>query len=117
MRGLGRNYERLQAHDCRSRRRKASSTQRIQHNYNGSRIAPASKTLNSKTIGRLLATGGIYIIATWKDSMKQRCNWVGYAPAGYDQIMGNKGLPTHCRSLSFAAGLTMGRLNPLSGVR
>ncbi|MDP0907535.1 hypothetical protein Q6322_27125, partial [Klebsiella pneumoniae] len=84
---------------------------RIQHNYNGSRIAPASKTLNSKTIGRLLAAGGIYN-GNLEGFHETALQLGGDAPAGYDQIMGNKGLLI--AGASFAAGLTMGRLNPLS---
>jgi hypothetical protein len=39
---------------------------------------------------------------------------LGDAPAGYDQIMNNKGLMI--AGASIAAGLTMGRLNPLSEI-
>ncbi|HBR1069794.1 DUF6883 domain-containing protein [Klebsiella pneumoniae] len=91
--------------------RRPAPTQRIQHNYNGSRIAPASKTLNSKTIGRLLAAGGIYN-GNLEGFHETALQLGGDAPAGYDQIMGNKGLLI--AGASFAAGLTMGRLNPLS---
>ncbi|MBX4308788.1 hypothetical protein K4G96_24595, partial [Mycobacterium tuberculosis] len=67
--------------------------------------------LNSKTIGRLLAAGGIYN-GNLEGFHETALQLGGDAPAGYDQIMGNKGLLI--AGASFAAGLTMGRLNPLS---
>jgi len=65
------------------------------------------KTLNSKGVGRLLAAGGIYNgnIEGFHDVAQQLG---GDAPAGYDQVMDNKGLII--AGASVAAGLTMGRM-------
>lgn len=49
------------------------------------------KTLNSKAVGRLLAAGGIYNGNI--EGFRETANKLGGdAPAGYDQVMDNKGL-------------------------
>lgn len=65
------------------------------------------KTLNSKGVGRLLAAGGIYNgnIEGFRETAQKLG---GDAPAGYEQIMDNKGLLI--LGASIAAGLTMGRM-------
>lgn len=69
--------------------------------------AQATKTINSKAAGRLLAAGGIYNgnIEGFRKTAEQLG---GDAPAGYEQVMDNKGLLI--TSASVAAGLTMGRM-------
>ncbi|SUG57613.1 putative transmembrane protein [Salmonella enterica subsp. diarizonae] len=91
--------------------RKPAPTQRIHHDYYGPTTAPSEKTLNSKAVGRLLAASGVYNgnIEGFHETAQQLG---GDAPAGYDQVMNNKGLII--AGASVAAGLTMGRLNPLS---
>jgi len=68
--------------------------------------APLS-TINSKMAGRLLAAGGIYNgnIEGFRQAAEQLG---GDAPAGYEQVMGNKGLLI--TGASVAVGLTMGRM-------
>ena len=68
--------------------------------------APFS-TINSKMAGRLLAAGGIYNgnVEGFRQTAEQLG---GDAPAGYDQVMDNKGLLI--TGASVAAGLTMGRM-------
>jgi len=70
--------------------------------------AQAAKTINSKAAGRLLAAGGIYNgnIEGFRQTAQQLG---GDAPAGYDQVMDNKGLLITAASV--AAGLMMGRVN------
>nr|WP_242634110.1 hypothetical protein [Pantoea allii] len=65
------------------------------------------KTLNNKNVGRLLAAGGIYNgnVEGFRKTAEQLG---GDAPAGYDQVMDNKGLLI--AGASIAAGLTMGRI-------
>lgn len=90
---------------------KARPTQRLR-NYGGAgepeQHAQAGKTINSKAAGRLLAAGGIYNgnIEGFHETAQQLG---GDAPAGYDQVMDNKGLLIIAASV--AAGLTMGRVN------
>ncbi|PLR44352.1 DUF6883 domain-containing protein [Chimaeribacter arupi] len=69
--------------------------------------AQATKAINSKAAGRLLAAGGIYNsnIEGFHQTAKQLG---GDAPAGYDQVMKNKGLLI--AGASVAAGLGLGRL-------
>lgn len=69
--------------------------------------AQAAKTLNSKGVGRLLAAGGVYNgnVEGYRQTAEQLG---GEAPAGYDQVMDNKGLLI--TGASIAAGLTMGRM-------
>ncbi|EGT4353117.1 HNH endonuclease [Cronobacter sakazakii] len=69
--------------------------------------AQAAKTINSKAAGRLLAAGGIYNgnIEGFRKTAEQLG---GDAPAGYAQVMDNKGLLI--AGASVAAGLTLGRL-------
>lgn len=69
--------------------------------------AQAAKTINSKAAGRLLAAGGIYNgnIEGFRKTAEQVG---GDAPAGYEQVMDNKGLLI--TGASVAAGLTMGRM-------
>lgn len=63
------------------------------------------KTLNSKGVGRLLAAGGIYNGNV--EGFHQTAEQLGDdAPAGYDQVMDNKGLII--AGASVVAGLTMG---------
>ncbi|MFJ3455928.1 DUF6883 domain-containing protein [Scandinavium goeteborgense] len=70
--------------------------------------AQAGKAINSKAAGRLLAAGGIYNgnIEGFHETAQQLG---GDAPAGYDQVMDNKGLLITAASV--AAGLTMGKIN------
>ena len=69
--------------------------------------AQAAKTINSKAAGRLLAAGGIYNgnIEGFHQTAQQLG---GDAPAGYNQVMDNKGLII--AGASVAAGLGLGRL-------
>lgn len=80
-----------------------------QANYGDAPVqhAQAAKTINSKAAGRLLAAGGIYNgnIEGFHDTAQQLG---GDAPAGYDQVMDNKGLII--AGASVAAGLGLGRL-------
>ena len=69
--------------------------------------AQAAKTINSKAAGRLLAAGGIYN-GNIEDFHQTAEQLGGDAPAGYDQVMDNKGLLITAASV--AAGLTMGRM-------
>lgn len=66
-----------------------------------------ARTINSKAAGRLLAVGGIYN-GNPGGFRKTAEQLGGDAPAGYDQIMNNKGLLI--TGASVAAGLTMGRM-------
>ena len=93
--------------------RKPAPTQRMHYDYYAPTSAPSEKTLNSKAVGRLLAAGGIYNgdITGFHETALQLG---GDSPAGYEQVMNNKGLII--ASASVAAGLTMGRLNPLSEI-
>ncbi|MGS2696827.1 DUF6883 domain-containing protein [Enterobacter sp. CFEC121] len=93
--------------------RKPAPTQRMHYDYYAPTSAPSEKTLNSKAVGRLLAAGGIYNgnITRFHETALQLG---GDSPAGYEQVMNNKGLII--ASASVAAGLTMGRLNPLSEI-
>ena len=93
--------------------RKPAPTQRMHYDYYAPTSAPSEKTLNSKSVGRLLAAGGIYNgnITGFHETALQLG---GDSPAGYEQVMNNKGLII--ASASVAAGLTMGRLNPLSEI-
>ena len=68
--------------------------------------AQSAKTINSKAAGRLLAAGGIYN-GNPEGFRKTAEQLGGDAPAGYDQVMDNKGLLI--TGASVAAGLTMGR--------
>ncbi|MGR5944815.1 hypothetical protein [Enterobacter sp. C4G1] len=69
--------------------------------------AQAAKTINNKAAGRLLAAGGIYNgnIEGFHETAQQLG---GDAPAGYDQVMDNKGLII--AGASVVAGLGLGRL-------
>jgi hypothetical protein len=73
--------------------------------------AQAAKTINSKAAGRLLAAGGIYNgnIEGFHQTAEQLG---GDAPAGYDQVMDNKGLII--AGASIAAGLAMGGMGAAS---
>ncbi len=75
--------------------------------------AQAAKTINSKAAGRLLAAGGIYNgnIEGFHETAQQLG---GDAPAGYDQVMDNKGLII--AGVSVAAGAMMGRM-PVSELK
>lgn len=88
--------------------RKPSPT--IKHHYSDVPIqhAQAGKIINSKAVGRLLAAGGIYNgnVEEFHQTAQQLG---GDAPAGYDQVMDNKGLLITAASV--AAGLAMGRIN------
>lgn len=88
--------------------RKPSPT--IKHHYSDVPIlhAQAGKTINSKAAGRLLAAGGIYNgnVEEFHQTAQQLG---GDAPAGYDQVMDNKGLLISAASV--VAGLAMGRIN------
>lgn len=93
--------------------RKPAPTQRMHYDYYAPTTAPSEKTLNSKAVGRLLAAGGIYN-RNIKGFHETALQLGGDAPAGYEQVMNNKGLII--ASASVATGLTMGRLNPLSEI-
>ncbi|HGK4771345.1 DUF6883 domain-containing protein [Enterobacter roggenkampii] len=93
--------------------RKPAPTQRMHYDYYAPTTAPSEKTLNSKAVGRLLAAGGIYN-GNIKGFHETALQLGGDAPAGYEQVMNNKGLII--ASASVATGLTMGRLNPLSEI-
>lgn len=69
--------------------------------------AQATKAINSKAAGRLLAAGGIYNnnIGGFHQTAEQLG---GDAPDGYDQVMNNKGLLI--AGASVAAGVGLGRL-------
>lgn len=69
--------------------------------------AQATKAINSKAAGRLLAAGGLYNnnIEGFHQTAEQLG---GDAPAGYDQVMKNKGLLI--AGASVATGLGLGRL-------
>lgn len=69
--------------------------------------AQAAKTINSKAAGRLLAAGGIYNgnLEGFQETAQQLG---GDAPAGYNQVMDNKGLLI--TGVSVAAGLGLGRV-------
>lgn len=86
--------------------RKPAPTQRMHYDYYAPTTAPSEKTLNSKAVGRLLAAGGIYN-GNIKGFHETALQLGGDAPAGYEQVMNNKGLII--ASASVAAGLTMGR--------
>lgn len=65
------------------------------------------KTLNSKAVGRLLAAGGIYNGNI--EGFRETANKLGGdAPAGYDQVMDNKGLLI--AGASIVAGVVLGRM-------
>lgn len=68
--------------------------------------AQATKTINSKAAGRLLAAGGIYNgnIEGFRQTAEQLG---GDAPAGYTEVMDNKGLII--AGASVAAGLGIGK--------
>ncbi|MXG70453.1 hypothetical protein GRW77_03800 [Escherichia coli] len=70
--------------------------------------AQATKTINNKAAGRLLAAGGIYN-GNIEGFHKTAQQLGGDAPAGYDRVMDNKGLIIV--GASVAAGLTMGKIN------
>lgn len=82
----------------------------VKYHYSDAPIqhAQSGKTINSKAAGRLLAAGGIYNgnVEGFHQTAQQLG---GDAPAGYDQIMDNKGLLI--TGASVAAGLTLGRIN------
>lgn len=71
------------------------------------------QTLNSKAVGRLLAAGGLYNgnVEGFRKTTEQLG---GDAPAGYKQVMDNKGLII--AGASVVAGLTMGRLGAMSEI-
>lgn len=73
--------------------------------------AQVAKTINSKAAGRLLAAGGIYN-GNIEDFHETAQQLGGDAPAGYDQVMDNKGLII--AGASVAAGLGLGRLGAAS---
>lgn len=75
--------------------------------------AQAAETINSKAAGSLLAAGGIYNgnIEGFHETAQQLG---GDAPAGYDQVMDNKGLIIAAASV--AAGLGLGRLGVASEI-
>lgn len=75
--------------------------------------AQSAKTINSKAAGRLLAAGGIYN-GNPEGFRKTAEQLGGDAPAGYGQVMDNKGLLI--TGASIAAGLGMGRLGTVSEI-
>lgn len=88
---------------------KPASTQRLSHDYTEpQQHAQTAKTINSKAAGRLLAAGGIYN-GNVEGFQKTAQQLGGDAPAGYNQVMDNKGLII--TGTSVAAGLGIGRIN------
>ncbi|HID4130235.1 TPA: DUF6883 domain-containing protein [Pluralibacter gergoviae] len=72
--------------------------------------AQAAKTINSKAAGRLLAAGGIYN-GNLEGYSRTAEQLGGDAPAGFQQVMDNKGIII--AGASVASGLMLGRLgNP-----
>lgn len=88
--------------------RKPSPT--VKQHYSDAPIqyAQAGKTINSKAAGRLLAAGGIYN-GNVEEFHQTAQHLGGDAPAGYDQVMDNKGLLI--TAASAAAALTIGKVN------
>ncbi|MCX5573646.1 hypothetical protein OSH03_06655 [Enterobacter sp. E-TC7] len=88
--------------------RKPAATEKFQSSGEPVQYAQVAKTINTKAAGRLLAAGGIYNgnIEGFRQTAEQLG---GDAPAGYDQVMDNKGLLITAASV--AAGLTMGKIN------
>lgn len=93
--------------------RKPAPTQRMHYDYYAPTTASSENTLNSKAVGRLLAAGGVYN-GNIKGFHETAMQLGGDAPSGYEQVMNKKGLII--ASASVVAGLTMGRLNPLSEI-
>ena len=87
--------------------RKPAPTEKFRPSGEPVQHAQAAKTINSKAVGRLLAAGGIYNgnVEGFRQTAQQLG---GDAPAGYAQVMDNKGLLITAASV--AAGLTMGRM-------
>ena len=75
--------------------------------------AQATKTINNKAAGRLLAAGGIYN-GNIEGFHKTAQQLGGDAPAGYDQVMDNKGLIIV--GASVVAGFGLGRLGAASEI-
>ena len=73
--------------------------------------AQSAKTINSKAAGRLLAAGGIYN-GNIEGFRKTAGQLGGDAPAGFEQVMDNKGLLI--TGASVAAGLAMGNPGTVS---
>lgn len=97
--------------------KKPGATEKLRPSGEPVQHAQAAKTINSKAAGRLLAAGGIYNsnIEGFHQTAQQLG---GDAPAGYDQVMDNKGLII--AGASVAAGLGLGRqgaMNELSGLK
>ena len=75
--------------------------------------APPGKMLNSKAAGRLLAAGGVYNgnVAGFRKTAEQLG---GDAVKGYDQVLNETTKGAAIAVASIAAGLSVGKLNPLS---
>ena len=88
--------------------RKPSPTVKEHYSVAPIQHAQAGKTINSKAAGRLLAAGGIYNgnVEGFHQTAQQLG---GDAPAGYHQVMDNKGLLI--TAASTAVVLTMGKVN------
>lgn len=82
-----------------ARQHKGSTTQPVAHD-----------TLNTKSVGRLLAAGGIYNgnVAGFRQTAEQLG---GDAPAGYNQVLNDTTKGLAIAGISVAAGLGIGRLN------
>lgn len=78
--------------------------------------AQATKTINSKAAGRLLAAGGVYNGNT-EDFHNTAEQLGGDAPAGYDQIMNEQTKGTVIAAASVAAAFGLGRLSPMSEIK
>lgn len=93
--------------------RKPTATEKFRPSGGPVQHAQAAKTINSKAAGRLLAAGEIYNgnIEGFHETAQLLG---GDAPAGYDQVMDNKGLII--AGASFAAGLGLGRLRPINEI-
>ncbi|HFV9238259.1 hypothetical protein [Enterobacter mori] len=87
----------------------------IKEHYSDAPIqhAQATKTINNKAAGRLLAAGGIYN-GNIEGFHKTAQQLGGDAPAGYDQVMDNKGLIIV--GASVVAGFGLGRLGAASEI-
>lgn len=87
--------------------KKAAPTDKFRPSDEPVQHSQTTKTISSKAAGRLLAAGGIYNGNT-EDFYATAQRLGGDAPAGYEQVMDNKGLLI--AGASIAAGLTMGRM-------
>lgn len=74
------------------------------------------KTLNSKSVGRLLAAGGIYN-GNIEGFHKAAEQLGGDAPAGYDQVLNKQTQGVAITALSIAAGLGLNKFGTIGQIR